>query len=151
MERIVVVTIDTSGKWWKGSSSQDIETYLKELYAESYPIHEHRLAVCECGSDVFSLQWIEDEGAVKRTCIKCSADHFVCDSEEAWEGRPRKFKCVGCKSNAANLGVSFSLYEDRSAIRWVYVGHRCAACGVLGSFAEWKVGYAPSIDLLSRV
>jgi len=142
------MTIDKSGIWWKGSSTKDIAPYLKELYADSYPINEHRLSVCSCGSEVFFLHWIPDEGAVRRTCARCGEKHFVCDSEENWEGRPKRFKCSECKSAEANFGVSFSLYDDRSAIRWIYTGCRCTTCGVLGSFADWKVGYAPSIQLL---
>jgi hypothetical protein len=144
------MTIDKSGKWWKGSAPQDIAPYLTELYAGSYPIHEHHLSVCDCGSEVFFLHWIPDEGAVRRTCTKCGKKYFVCDSEESWEGRPRKFKCIECKSVEANLGVSFSLYDDKSNIRWIYTGYRCVTCGVLGSFADWKIGYGPSLHLLSQ-
>jgi hypothetical protein len=144
------MTIDKSGNWWKGTSPQDIAAYLEQLFAESYPIHEHRLSVCECGSEVFSLHWIPGEDAVRRTCAKCGEKTFVCDSEESWEGKPRKYKCVECKSEKANLGVAFSLYDDMSDIRWIYVGYRCENCGVLGSFADWKVGYSPSLNLLSQ-
>lgn len=144
------MTIDTSGKWWKGTSPQDIAPYLEALYGGSYPIHEHRSSVCNCGSEVFLLHWIPDEGAVRRTCAKCGKKHFVCDSEEHWQGRPKKFKCVECTNGVANLGVAFSLYDDKNSIRWIYVGYRCSTCGVLGSFADWKVGYEPSLDLLSQ-
>lgn len=145
------MAIDRSGKWWKGNSPEDIFVYLDQLFADSYPIHEHRLAVCPCGSEVFSLCWIPDEGAVKRICGQCGTKHFVCDSEENWDGRPKKFKCIECKSDKTNLGVAFSLYENRNAIRWIYTGCRCTNCGVLASFADWKIACEPSIHLLSQV
>jgi hypothetical protein len=145
------MTIDTSGKWWKGSSSKDIASYLEALFEDSYPIHEHRLSVCECGSNEFSLHWIPDEGAARRTCAKCAKKHFICDSKENWEGRPKKNKCVECKSDIANIGVAFSLREDKSDVRWIYVGYRCANCGVLGSPADWKIDYGPSLGLMTQV
>ena len=47
--------------------------------------------------------------------------------------------------------LGFSLYEGRRAVRWVYVAARCARCGVLGCYAEWKVGYEPSIQLIDQL
>ena len=49
--------------------------------------------------------------------------------------------CVECASDGCNVGVGFSQYPDSStAIKWIYIGVRCANCGVLGCFAGWKVG-----------
>lgn len=144
------MTIDTSGNWWKGTSPRDIAEYLEALFEESYPIHEHRLSICGCGSEIFMLHWLPNEGAVRRTCAHCREQRFVCDSEENWEGRPKKFKCVECKHDQANVGTAFSLNEDKRAVRWIYVGVRCGKCGCLGSIADWKIGYEPSLDLLSR-
>jgi hypothetical protein len=64
--------------------------------------------------------------------------------------RLERFKCVTCKSDIANVGVVFALYEDRGAIHWLYVGERCASCGVLGSMVDWKVAYEPSLHLLGE-
>lgn len=144
------MSIDTSGKWWKGGCPHDIAEYLAALFAESSPIHEYRPCICICGSESFLVHWIPDEGAVRRTCAHCRQQQFVCDSEEHWTGRPRKFRCVECKSDQANLGVCFSLDEDRGAVRWIYVGVRCTHCGCLGSIADWKVRYGPSLGLLSQ-
>ncbi len=144
------MTIDTSGKWWKGTSAHDIAQYLEELFEESYPIHEYRQSVCECGSEVFSLHWIPDEDVARRTCAKCRKKHFICDSREFWEGRPKKYKCIECHSVETNVGVAFSMDDDKTAIRWLYVGNRCTNCGVLGSVADWKIGYEPSLNLLTQ-
>ena len=87
---------------------------------------------------------------MRRTCSQCQEQRFICDSEENWPGRPKKYKCVECKSEQANIGIAFSLYDDKSAIRWIYVGVRCQKCGCLGSVADWKVGYEPSLSLLNQ-
>jgi hypothetical protein len=62
----------------------------------------------------------------------------------------KKYKCVTCKSKVANVGVGYALYEDHEAVHWLYVGNRCATCGVLGSMVDWKVGYAPSLQLINE-
>jgi hypothetical protein len=144
--------IDTSGKWWKGSSPEDLDEYLRALSASSYPISEFRLSQCSCGGVRFVLRVEQDEGIAKRVCESCSAENFICDSAE--HSRPgqrlKPFKCVTCKSKVANVGVGFALYEDEKAIQWLYVGNRCADCGVLGSMVDWKVGYEPSLHLLGQ-
>ena len=145
------MSIDTSGKWWKGSTPEDIGEYLHALSSSSYPTSEFRLSRCRCGETIFHLEVEQDEGVAKRSCAKCRAEYLICDSAENYEPgmKLRKFKCV-CKAALANVGVSFALYEGSEAIRWLWVGHRCVSCGVLGSMAEWKVGYEPSSHLLNE-
>ena len=144
------MTIDTSGKWWKGSAAEDLHEYLSALSSSSYPVHEFRLARCGCGELRFKLEVEQDEGIAKRTCTQCNVEHMICDSAEHHEPgqRLKKFRCITCKGGIANIAVGFSLYEDKQAVRWLYVGNRCAACGILGSMVDWKVGYEPSLHLL---
>ncbi len=143
--------IDTSGKWWKGSIPEDIGEYLQALSSSSYLATEFRLSRCQCGGVVFRLEVEQDEGVAKRVCADCGNEHLVCDSAESYEegAKLKKFKCV-CKATLANVGVSFSLYEEGKAIRWLWVGHRCVKCGVQGSMVEWKVSYEPSLHLLNE-
>jgi hypothetical protein len=90
-------------------------------------------------------------GVAKRVCISCSSEHFICDSKEFWsDATPEEWQCVECGSKAANVGVGFSLYEE-GEVHWLYVGERCSSCGVLGCFAGWKVGHAPSRQLMDQV
>ncbi len=137
-----LVAIDTSGKWWIGSSPQDIEEYLRAYSGDSYLATVFHLARCQCGSEVFSLEADDDEGVARHTCVTCSSAHYICDSGEYWkEACPERFKCVECHGTSCNVGVGFALYEDSpSAIRWLYVGERCANCGVLGCMAGWVDG-----------
>lgn len=148
----VFMAIHKTGKWWAGSSPDDIKDYLEAYSANGYQSEQFCLARCTCGSFEFRLEADDDEGVAKRTCIECGKEHFICDSAEYWEdAKPQLWKCVECESEAANVGVGFSLYEDREAVRWLYIGERCSTCGVLGCFAGWKIGYAPSLQLLDEV
>jgi hypothetical protein len=146
------MSIDTSGKWWRGSTPEDIGEYLRALSAQGYPINEFRLSTCLCGEQKFTLEVEQDEGIAKRTCTKCHAAHFICDSAEHYQRgqRLRKYKCVTCKSKVANVGVGYALYEEGTAVHWLYLGNRCADCGVLGSMVDWKIAYEPSLQLLDE-
>jgi hypothetical protein len=35
-------------------------------------------------------------------------------------------------------------------VKWITVGTRCAACGVLGSPVDWKIDYGPTDHLLRQ-
>ena len=143
--------IDKSGKWWIGTSPDDIKEYLEAYTAKGYPAQAVRQAKCKCGSETLELFADDNEGCAKRVCISCGVEHFICDSGEYWsDATPEKWKCIECASTKANIGVGFSLYED-GEVRWLYVGERCLNCGILGCFAGWKVGYSPSKQLLGQV
>jgi hypothetical protein len=136
------MAIDTSDKWWTGSGPADIRGFLEAYAPEGYEVHQFRLSVCAgCGGVEFGLSADDDEGVARRTCRACGAEHFICDSGAYWaDADPRDWRCVECGGDACNVGVGFSLYpESASSIKWVYVGVRCAGCGILGCFAGWKV------------
>jgi hypothetical protein len=144
------MTIDTSGKWWVGSEPSDIGEYLMAYAADNAPVSEFRLSKCACSSVSFFLDADDDEGCAKRVCTECSREHLICDSAEYWdEASPKHWRCTECGGEQANVGVAFSLYDD-GEVRWLYVGERCANCGVLGCFAGWKVANSPSAQLLSQ-
>jgi hypothetical protein len=145
------VSIDKSGKWWVGSEPEDLRPYLEAYASEGYEVHEFRLARCSCGSNAFELFADDDEGTAKRICASCKSEHYICDSEEYWsECGPEQYRCE-CGSDFCNVGVGFSLYPERDAIKWLYVGERCAKCGILGCFAGWKIAYTPSLQLMEQV
>ncbi|MER8514481.1 hypothetical protein NKH47_16240 [Mesorhizobium sp. M1060] len=120
------MTIDTSGKWWVEGTT-DIAEYLEGYASEGYEVHDFRLARCKCGSISFLLDADDDEGVARRTCTACGSEHLICDSEEFWdEAQPERWACTECGSEAANIGVGFSIYPGRGGVRWLYVGERCA-------------------------
>lgn len=146
------MSIDKAGKWWIGTDADDVIEYLTVLTKKANPAMEFRIAQCNCGSQYFSLMIDSDEGAAARTCVDCGKTHFIGDSEECWEdASPRKWKCVSkCKSNSANVGVGFSMRDDRNDVRWIYIGTRCTNCGILGCYGDWKIDYSPSLHLLDN-
>ncbi|SNT32805.1 hypothetical protein SAMN05421770_107214 [Granulicella rosea] len=144
------MAIDKSGTWWVGSEPQDIGGFLEAYSAKSYKTDLFRLSTCKCGGTAFSLLADEDEGCAQRICARCGEEHFLCDSEDYLEDATLEaWECVECEGAVANVGVGFSLYED-GEIRWLYVGARCAACGMLGCYSSWKVAYAPSKQLIEQ-
>src|SRR5215469_4943841 len=50
------MTIDDSGKWWRGDSPADIEEYLRAYTSDGYPIVHYRACACPCGSVDFTLE-----------------------------------------------------------------------------------------------
>lgn len=145
--------IKKSVNWWIGTDSSTIQEYLEALNKSTndYSIDDFSLAVCSCSSQDFLIEFDGEEGVAKRTCVKCSKEHFVCDSQEFWEkASSKKWKCVKCGLNEANLGGGFSLYETGD-VRRIYLGIRCTKCGVLGCIADWKIGYGPSNQLTKLV
>jgi len=147
------VTIDRSGTWWVGSEAQDLESYLRALVdaEDGYPVEAFRLARCKCGSELFELKLDRDQTAAQRTCLACGSQHFVCDSEEVWEGDlVETCTCIECRSTQANLGCGFALRED-GEVRWIYLGVRCATCGILGCYADWQIRDGDSTHLMEQV
>ncbi|UMQ59130.1 hypothetical protein [Leptospira interrogans] len=147
------MTVNTSGKWWIGSEPTDIAEFLSAYSQDGYPISEFRLSKCECGSVTFGLEADDNEGVARRLCTQCGTAHFICDSAEHWpDAEPEQWKCIECDSLHTNVGVGFAMHKNPpSEIHWLYVGCRCTQCGVLGCFAEWKVGYSSSSHLLDTV
>ena len=145
------MTISKSKRWWKGSTSADIEEYLRQYSAESYAISAYRPAMCDCGGVTFSLDVDDAEEAARRTCVACGREYMMCDSGEYWaDADPERCECP-CGSSVFNIGVGFSLYPGEPDIRWLFIGCRCDKCGVLGCYADWKVAYTPSVHLLNLV
>lgn len=146
------MTIDKTGKWWTSNDPEDIRQYLEAFTKKSYPVDEFRLAQCECGGLAFRLEADTSEGTARRICGSCGMSRFICDSEEYWdEGDPEKWQCIECANDQTNVGVGFALYDDGDDVHWLYIGVRCVQCGVLGCFADWKIGYGPSLELMDRV
>lgn len=147
----VRVAIDTSGRWWRGSSASDIVEYLGAYTADGYPVTQFVLARCsECGGDVFSLRVDAGEGCAERTCVWCGRSALMLDSAETLEGAHLARLRCGPGHTGFNVGVGFA-YRDDGEVRWVYIGTRCVADGILGAAAEWKIDYSPSKPLESAV
>jgi hypothetical protein len=147
------MAIDMSGKCWTSDNPADIEGYLKLLKPEGYAIDLYRHCLCACGSIEFRLFAGKDEGVGQRECIKCRETFFICDGEEyAEDAELIEFPCP-CGGLTKNVGVGFSMNdsEPETVIRWISVGTRCVACGILASPLDWKIQYGPSVHLIDMV
>ena len=149
------MAIDKSGDFWTSPDAGDIERFLNDLAAEegSIPINRFRAARCACGSIEFRLRGDDEEGCAERVCVACKMARFICDSADYWsEAEPERLVCHVCDNDTFNIGIGFSLEKGKGPdVQWVTVGERCVKCGVLGSFADWKISYSPSAHLMDQV
>ena len=53
-------------------------------------------------------------------------------------------------SKEHNVKVGFVRRENGS-VKWVYIGSRCANCGVLASYLDWKVSYEPTEEMEGNI
>jgi hypothetical protein len=136
-----------------GNLTGDILPFIIQ-YQASYggnEIDEFRVARCVCESEAFFFSYNEG-GAARRYCPECDAEHLICDSEDYYD--PAKaiyWDCRECRHPRCNLGVGFALSSDREFIRWLYIGQRCARCGLLDFCVSWKIMYGPSLQLMDQV
>jgi hypothetical protein len=144
------MSIDTSGKWWKGTSFADLVEYIQLLTADGYPAERILQSTCACGNTSFHLLADPDEGCAQRICTECNHAAFIGDSAECWaEVTPKKVRCL-CKQSVFEIAVGFSL-RRQGEIKWITVGQRCVKCGVLASYVDWKIDYSPSLHLLTML
>lgn len=146
--RIVPAVIDRNGGVWRGDSFDDLRTYLVAYAAAtSCPAGPIVEAVCACGTRAFELRLDDDEGCAQRRCTACAAETFIADSAEYWDdAAPGDAQCP-CGGEIFQVGIAFSL-TDEGEVRWVSVGGRCVACGLLGTYVDWKIDYSPTGHLL---
>lgn len=145
------MAIDTKGEWWRGESAADLADYLEELGVQGYRVGQVVQAACAgCGGRAFRLRADGVEGTVERNCVGCGANTLMLDSEEYWSDAEPETVVCSCGADVFDVAVGFSFRPDGS-VRWVSVGIRCVADGVLGCCADWKIDYDPSRHLLARV
>jgi Zn ribbon nucleic-acid-binding protein len=145
------MALDTSGEWWRGEDYFDLSEYLAALAeGADRPVDVATQSLCACGGEAFTLATDAAHGFARRTCVACGEAAFIGDSEDVGEtARPRPFACR-CGADRFEVAVAFSLRPRGRDVRWITVGARCLACGILDSPAEWEVDYAPSDHLLER-
>jgi hypothetical protein len=148
------MSLGSAGDFGSTNTPEEIKASIYKALDSigGYENDEYRFAECKCGSIEFKVSVTpETWEAVKRICIKCGKQHFICDSEEFWdENLAEPLECQ-CSSEVWNLGAGFSLYQDSRDIRWTNVVGRCCKCGKYTIAGEWKVGYSPSEHLLDQL
>lgn len=107
-------------------------------------------AVCgECGGAAFGVRLDDDEGVAERTCTGCGSVVPMLDSAEYLDDAELGTAACPCGNETFNVAIGFARRDDE--VHWIYLGLRCTTDGVLGCYADWKVDYALSGHLLSRV
>ena len=144
------MTIDKSGKLWRGEDFADLADYIRQFRAEGYPVSKVVESVCDhCSGRAFRVLVDDTEGCAQRVCVGCGAAAFIADSAEYWEDAdPEECECP-CGGDAFAAAVGFALGDDGD-VRWISIGLRCQADNTLGVYADWKVNYGPSGHLLSQ-
>jgi hypothetical protein len=133
----------------RGLDFANLEQSIRDLTADGYPAERVVQSVCGCGGSIFRLDVSPNEGCARRTCAVCGESAFICDSADSWdEAEPDAVVC-GCGSQQFEIGVAFA-FRDDGDVKWITVGTRCTACGVLGSPVDWKIDYGPTDHLLRQ-
>src|SRR5688572_9686588 len=113
------MTIDRSGKWWKGTNPADIDKYLAAFTAEGYPADRVIHAACHnCGGDVFSLRLDDGEGCAERVCATCGSQHLMLDSADYLDDAELEAAECPCGGSTFNVAVGFALRED-AEVKWI--------------------------------
>lgn len=137
------------GKYHFGNGQADIRTELARYSAREYPMDHAADAVCRCGGRVFRLLLDEGTAAVRR-CDACGHDHPIGDSEDYLdEAELEECECP-CGGSRFELTVGVALYGGSDAVRWVYLGCRCPACGLTACYGDWKNEHDDYREYLAR-
>lgn len=140
------------GKHWYGDSQADISAeLLRQSLLNEYPAEHFADAVCSCGGRGFRLNIDDNEGAAVRVCVSCGDEHPIGDSAEYLDDAELEECECPCGRNTFEITVGVSLYEGSEDVRWLYLGCRCSACGLIGCYGDWKNEYEGYQELLRLV
>lgn len=139
------------GKYSYGDSQLDIRDELIEYSENSYPSVHFADSVCDCGGKVFNLLLDDTEGAAVRKCVVCKTEHPIGDSDEYFEDAKLEECECPCGLGEFEVTVGVALYQDSEDIKWLYVGCRCARCGLTACYGDWKNEYINFREFLNRV
>jgi len=140
------------GDHWFGDSQADIRDELSRYgKVNEYVPAQFADAVCVCGSRTFRLSLDEDQGVAVRICTACCNEHPMGDSNEYLEHAELEERACVCGVEIFEITVGVSLYEGSEDVKWLYVGCRCPACGLVGCYGDWKNEFLDYRKLLDRV
>jgi hypothetical protein len=143
------VTLDKSGKLWRGENFEDLAEYVRHYQAGGYPVAKVAESVCsQCNGRTFRVN-INDDESTQRICLRCGAAAFIADSADHWDEADHDQCQCPCGGEEFSIAVGFALFDDGD-VRWISVGLRCLNDNVLGVYADVKIDYGPSLHLLSQ-
>jgi hypothetical protein len=107
----------------------------------------------ECRGTHFVLRVMKDEGVACASCVGCSRDYLLLDSEDYWfdliqERYPRPSRCP-CKGEAFGLRFQYA-FREGGDVESVVVSSTCAACGKLKKQMTVDIDYGGTEHLTER-
>lgn len=146
------MALQKKGKYYYGDSQLDIkDELLRYSRKNSYATDHYADSICICGNKTFTLLIDDEEGVAVRTCVDCKIEHPIGDSYEYLEDADlEECECL-CGSNAFEITVGVSLYQNSEDVRWIYIGCRCFNCGLTGCYGDWKNEYSDYSNLLGKI
>jgi len=146
------MALEDRGDYWHGDEQADIRgELLRYSRKNGYPAEHFADAVCTCGGRIFRLSLDDEQGAAVRVCISCGDIHPIGDSGEYLdEAELESYECP-CGRESLEITVGVSLYGGSEDVRWLYLGCRCPACGIVACYGDWKNEYEDYRELLGRV
>lgn len=146
------MTLKQRGDHEYGDNQADIREYLLD-YSETkgYAAEQFADAVCRCDGRVFRLALDDIQGAAVRSCVSCGTDTAIGDSADYLESANLEDCACPCGSEVYEVTIGVSLYRDSDDVRWLYVGARCAQCGLTACYGDWKNEFIGYEELLARV
>ncbi len=140
------------GKYSFGDSQVDIrEEIARYSDGNTYIASHFEDAVCECGTKVFRLLLDDNVGAAVRRCSACSVEHPIGDSGDYLADAELEECACPCGNEDLEITVGVSLYDESEDVKWIYVGCRCPACGLVAVYGDWKNEYEGYQEFLARV
>lgn len=130
--------LEKRGKYWYGDTQADIPAEIARYSGNNYPAEHFAGCVCRCGSRTFRLALDDTEGAAVHRCASCEFEHPIGDSEEYLPGANLGECECPCGSGLFEIAAGVALYEGSEDVRWLYVGCRCVACGLVACYGDWK-------------
>jgi hypothetical protein len=135
--------------------------YLVEYTAteQAYPATAFHPVACTCGGNRFTLD--RAGTGTRRTCAACGLVRYIDrfgrgdgyqEAAEEQDGE-ETYRCLVCECDQAYICLGFAGYPEApglDAVKWYYVGVRCAACGADECFNDGKVGRGPMSEAVFR-
>jgi len=132
------MAIDKSGKWWKGTTKEDMLEYLNALAPGGYPVDQVIPQTCDCGCTTFEVYRSVDDELSYLVCSQCRSKTYVTDSEEHDEGFEYELTKCPCKSSQSQVFLGVHSINDKSVANWMSIGIICAKCGILRMPLDWE-------------
>jgi len=133
------MALELRGEYWYGTTQADIRAEILRYSKDNAHVAEHFAdARCGCGHHLFELALDENAGVAVRTCVACRKPHTLADGAQHLTNANLEPCSCACDGEAFEMTIGVSVYAGSEDVRWLYVGCRCAACGMLGVYGDWK-------------